>query len=206
MVRVADDIKEELAAIGTSRVAVNLTGASGMWSDFNEANKEAMLKSELISWPVTMAILVLAFGSLVAAGLPLMLTILGLVAAAGSLWFARSQATVYDVAYMKAMIPHHSLAITRSERAGLTDVRVCRLAVEISEAQRREIDEMEWLIQDIAENGVKACQDAAKIHKCPESLAGMPPADGVILADPNWGLGVITLIGLDPAVEVTGAA
>ncbi|MGH3077315.1 MAG: MMPL family transporter, partial [Gaiellaceae bacterium] len=53
--------------------------------DFNEANKEAMLKSELISWPVTMAILLLAFGSLVAAGLPLMLTILGLVASAGLL-------------------------------------------------------------------------------------------------------------------------
>ena len=57
-----------------------------MWSDFNEANKEAMLKSEL-SWPVTMAILLLAFGSLVAAGLPLMLTILGLAASAGMLFF-----------------------------------------------------------------------------------------------------------------------
>ncbi len=57
-----------------------------MWSDFNQANKSAMMRSELISWPVTLAILVLAFGSLVAAGLPLMLTIAGLIAAAGSLW------------------------------------------------------------------------------------------------------------------------
>ena len=55
-------------ALGGAGVEVALTGASGMWSDFNEANKEAMLKSELISWPVTLAILVLAFGSLVAAG------------------------------------------------------------------------------------------------------------------------------------------
>lgn len=86
MVRAADDLKEELTALGGDGVDVNLTGASGMWSDFNEANKTAMLKSELISWPVTLAILVLAFGSLVAAGLPLMLTILGLVAAAGSLY------------------------------------------------------------------------------------------------------------------------
>jgi RND superfamily putative drug exporter len=86
MVRVADELKDRLAALGTEDVAVALTGASGMWSDFNQANKEAMLKSELISWPVTLAILVLAFGSLVAAGLPLMLTILGLVAAAGSLY------------------------------------------------------------------------------------------------------------------------
>jgi RND superfamily putative drug exporter len=86
MVRVADDVKDDLAGLGTDEVTVSLTGASGMWSDFNEANKEAMLKSEVISWPVTMAILVVAFGSLVAAGLPLMLTILGLVAAAGSLY------------------------------------------------------------------------------------------------------------------------
>ncbi len=86
MVRAADDLKGELSALGSQNVAVNLTGAPGMWSDFNEANKSAMLKSEVISWPVTLVILVLAFGSLVAAGLPLMLTILSLVAAAGSLY------------------------------------------------------------------------------------------------------------------------
>jgi hypothetical protein len=55
--------------------------------------------------------------------------------------------------------------------------------------------------QDIAENGVKVCQDAAKISRCPDSLAGLPPADGVILGDPNWGLAPITLIGIDPAVS-----
>jgi putative drug exporter of the RND superfamily len=86
MVRAADSLKGGLAALGSREVSVNLTGAAGMWSDFNQANKSSMLKSEVISWPVTMGILVLAFGSLVAAGLPLMLTILGLVAAAGSLY------------------------------------------------------------------------------------------------------------------------
>jgi putative drug exporter of the RND superfamily len=86
MVRAADKLKGPLARLGSGVVRVDLTGAAGMWSDFNQANKSAMLRSELISWPVTLAILVLAFGSLVAAGLPLMLTIAGLVAAAGSLW------------------------------------------------------------------------------------------------------------------------
>jgi RND superfamily putative drug exporter len=86
MVRAADDLKGPLAALGTDGVRVDLTGAPGMWSDFNEANKTAMMRSELISWPVTLGILVLAFGSLVAAGLPLMLTIVGLVTAAGSLY------------------------------------------------------------------------------------------------------------------------
>ncbi len=86
MVRVADDLKDELTGLGGQRFDVAVTGASGMWSDFNEANKNAMLRSELLSWPVTLAILALAFGSLVAAGLPLMLTILGLVSAAGTLY------------------------------------------------------------------------------------------------------------------------
>src|SRR5262245_46222951 len=85
MVRAADDLKRELAALSSDGVQVNLTGAAGMWSDFNAANRDAMLKSEVISWPVTLAILLVAFGSLVAAGLPLMLTMIGLLAAAGSL-------------------------------------------------------------------------------------------------------------------------
>ena len=86
MVAAAGELKSELATAAAPGVEANLTGAAGMWSDFNEANREAMLKSELISWPVTLAILVLAFGSLVAAGLPLMLTIVGLVASAGVLY------------------------------------------------------------------------------------------------------------------------
>jgi hypothetical protein len=55
--------------------------------------------------------------------------------------------------------------------------------------------------QNVAENGVKACQDAAKIWKCPDTLAGMPAADGVILGDPNWGIANDVLTGMDPAVS-----
>jgi putative drug exporter of the RND superfamily len=86
MVAAADRLRLEIAAAAGPGTEASLTGAAAMWADFNEANREAMLKSELISWPVTLAILVLAFGSLVAAGLPLMLTITGLVASAGVLY------------------------------------------------------------------------------------------------------------------------
>jgi hypothetical protein len=72
---------------------------------------------------------------------------------AGSLWLVRSQETVQDRSYMRAMIPHHSIAILTSERSELSDYRVCELAVGIIEAQRREIAEMDWLIDDIAVNG-----------------------------------------------------
>jgi uncharacterized protein (DUF305 family) len=75
--------------------------------------------------------------------------IAGLVVGAGSLWLVRSQATVGDVSYMKAMIPHHSIAILTSERANISDPRVRELADGIIEAQRREIDEMKALIADL---------------------------------------------------------
>ena len=86
MVAAADKLKGTLHGLSTGTVVVNLTGAAGMWSDFNAANRSAMLKSEVISWPVTLGIMLLAFGSLVAAGLPLMLTMVGLLSAAGLLY------------------------------------------------------------------------------------------------------------------------
>lgn len=72
---------------------------------------------------------------------------------AGSLYLVRSQDTVGDVAWMKAMIPHHSIAILTSERATITDPRARKLADEIIEAQRREIDEMEGIISDLEKGG-----------------------------------------------------
>ncbi|SDM73664.1 MMPL family transporter [Actinacidiphila guanduensis] len=85
MVRAADDLKGPLAALSGGGITVHATGASVLWSDFNTANHDAMMHSEILSWPVTLVILVLAFGSLVAAGLPLLLTMAGLGASAGSL-------------------------------------------------------------------------------------------------------------------------
>ncbi|MFI5499271.1 MMPL family transporter [Nocardia asteroides] len=85
MVRAVDDHKQALTALSGSGIEVYPTGASALWSDFNKANHDAMIKAELFSWPVTLAIMVLAFGSLVAAGLPLLLTVAGLVASAGGL-------------------------------------------------------------------------------------------------------------------------
>ncbi len=66
-----------------------------------------------------------------------------------ALWLVRSQTTVEDVSYMKAMIPHHSIAILTSERAHISDPRVRKLADEIIEAQRREILQMKTLIEEL---------------------------------------------------------
>ena len=73
-----------------------------------------------------------------------------------ALWLVRSQETVGDVAYMKAMIPHHSIAVLTSERAHIRDPRVRKLADGIIEAQVREIGEMQKLIADLEKSPVPA--------------------------------------------------
>jgi RND superfamily putative drug exporter len=85
MVKAADALATPLSRLSQSGISVTLTGDSALWADFNNANRSAMLRSELLSWPVTIVILIIAFGSLVAAGLPLLLTMVGLLVAAGSL-------------------------------------------------------------------------------------------------------------------------
>lgn len=66
-----------------------------------------------------------------------------------SLYLVRSQDTVDDVSWMKAMIPHHSIAILTSSRANINDPRVRQLTEDIISAQKREIEEMKALISDL---------------------------------------------------------
>jgi hypothetical protein len=82
-------------------------------------------------------------------------------------FLSQSQLLVEDGNYMRGMIPHHSIAILTSERAGIEDVRVRELANEIIEAQRREIAEMEWLLADIAENGEATTEEEADSRPVP---------------------------------------
>ncbi|MBQ0747214.1 MAG: DUF305 domain-containing protein [Marinobacter sp.] len=97
---------------------------------------------------------------------------------AGALFLFRSQDFIDDKAWMKAMIPHHSIAILTSRRAEITDPRVAKLAEEIVLAQNREISEMRFLVEDIERNG-KAGADAtlgksnqqARVETVAEALA-----------------------------------
>lgn len=99
----------------------------------------------------TMGVIMLAFmlGMYANRRANLAIVIGAIVVFAGALYLARSQATVGDVAYMRAMIPHHSIAILTSERAHISDPRVRKLADEIIASQRREIAEMRGLISDL---------------------------------------------------------
>ena len=117
-----------------------------------------------------MAIVMLAFmlGMYNNKKLNVAIFLLAAVLFAVCLYLVRSQSTVSDTAYMKAMIPHHSIAILTSERAGIEDVRVRELADGIIRAQRKEIKEMEWLINDISVNGKITNQSDVAQRPIPE--------------------------------------
>ncbi len=91
-----------------------------------------------------------------------------LVLGGTALYLSRSQALVEDESYMKAMIPHHSIAILTSERAGIEDVRVRELADTITATQRKEIKEMDWLVEDIEANGPATTAEEAEQRPVPD--------------------------------------
>ena len=85
-VRAAERISGDVRKLSDGNVTVALTGSPAFWADFNAVNRTGMFKAEIITWPVTAVILVLAFGTLAAAGLPLVLTAAGLVVSMGILY------------------------------------------------------------------------------------------------------------------------
>ena len=104
----------------------------------------------------TMAVIMLAYMLGMYSNRSLNLAILvgaGIVFAL-TLWLVRSQVTVSGPSYMRAMIPHHSIAIMTSGRAQIRDPRVRKLADGIIAAQRREIAEMRYLISDVSAGNV----------------------------------------------------
>ena len=103
-----------------------------------------------------MAIVMLAFmlSMYPGKGIKAAIFVAALAVAGASLWLVRSQATVGDASYMRAMIPHHSIAIMTSSRARIADARVRKLADEIIYAQDKEIAEMRYLIDEIGRSGL----------------------------------------------------
>lgn len=98
-----------------------------------------------------MAVIMLAFMANMYKKTKLNLLIYGLsvIMFAVGIWGVRSQATVNQVDWMKAMIPHHSIAILTSTRADIEDPRVRQLADNIIEAQKSEIEEMQALVEEL---------------------------------------------------------
>ncbi|WP_099826489.1 DUF305 domain-containing protein [Oceaniglobus indicus] len=107
------------------------------------------------------------------------------IAFGGSLWLVRSQVTVADTSYMRAMIPHHSIAIMTSTRANLSDPRVRKLADEIIYAQDKEIAEMRYLIADIEAGGDAALVEPDRTRQV-VSIAEALGSANVATVDPGF--------------------
>lgn len=86
---------------------------------------------------------------------------------AGALWLVRSQTTVSGLSYLRAMIPHHSIAIMTSGRAEIEDARVRSLADGIIAAQNKEISEMRAMIADL-----EAGNSVTEIYSDPPAQPG----------------------------------
>lgn len=95
---------------------------------------------------------------------------------------------------MNGMIPHHSIAILTSERADIDDVRVRELADGIIKAQRKEIKEMDWLVEDIEENGPATTQEEARQLPFPD-FEGSASGD---LDELHRMLAALGLLGIEP--------
>ncbi|MEQ8349452.1 MAG: DUF305 domain-containing protein [Sneathiellaceae bacterium] len=102
-----------------------------------------------------------------------------------SLWLVRSQVTVGDTSFMRAMIPHHSIAIMTSSRANISDPRVRKLADEIIFAQDKEIAEMRYLIDSIDDSGDGA-ESGASEPKEVGTLADALSSAEVAVLDPEF--------------------
>lgn len=107
-----------------------------------------------------MTIVMLAFMWSMYRGMTTKVVLLVAAAVAGIalLIINRSQALIGDVAFMQAMIPHHSIAINNARKAHITDPRVRKLGDEIISSQVREIAEMKLLIADIQKNGSRGAR------------------------------------------------
>lgn len=158
------------AMIATSMVAMFVVMYLNSFEIFDHARWSETRFYMTFVMGATMAIVMLAFMLSMYRNTKVNLGIFvgSIVVFALALTLVRSQTTVQDRSYMSAMIPHHSIAILTSDRAEISDARVRELADEIIAAQKREIAEMTWLIDDIDENGIAATESEAENRPVPE--------------------------------------
>ncbi len=143
-----------LAMIATSIVTMFVLKYSNVWSaDHLFFSQTRMWMALMMGMAMVVIMLGFMWGMYRTRATKIAVTVGGLVLFALFLFLARSQRTVGDEAWMKAMIPHHSIAVLTSKRAQISDPRVRELADRIIAAQVREIEEMKLLLAEIEANG-----------------------------------------------------
>ncbi|WP_292608349.1 DUF305 domain-containing protein [Nocardioides sp. REDSEA-S30_B4] len=156
--------------IATSTVVMfGLTYTNAFSADHVRFSEERVYMALLMGAAMALIMLAFMWGMMYRNRVVNVGIVLGAIVLGGTaLYLSRSQVLVDDESYMKAMIPHHSIAILTSERAGIEDVRVRELADGIAATQRKEIKEMDWLVQDIEENGPATTKEEADARPVPD--------------------------------------
>jgi hypothetical protein len=166
------------AMIATSTIVMFLlTYTNSMQFEHVRWSEERFYMALLMGGAMAIVMLAFMWGMYKSTRVNVAIVIGGLLLMGGALWLSRSQFFVEDQAYMRGMIPHHSIAILTSERADIDDVRVRKLADEIIKAQRKEIKEMEWLIADIAQHGEATTEAEASERPVPAFEGELNPPD-----------------------------
>lgn len=167
-----------LMIVTSTVVMFGLTYTNAFSADHVRFSEERLYMALLMGAAMALIMLAFMWGMMYRNHVVNVGIVLGAIVLGGTaLYLSRSQALVDDESYMKAMIPHHSIAILTSERSGIEDVRVRELADAITATQRKEIKEMDWLVQDIEENGPASTKAEADERPVPEfggSAAGVP--------------------------------
>jgi hypothetical protein len=161
-----------LAMIATSVVVMYVLTYTNVFSiEHIRVSEERIYMALLMGAGMAIVMLLFMWGMYRDRRLNIAIIVGALILGGVAFLLSQTQALVGDVAYMDGMIPHHSIAILTSERAGIEDQRVRELADGIIEAQRREIAEMDWLTADIAENGLATTAAEAEARPVPSFSA-----------------------------------
>lgn len=162
------------AMIATSSVVMFVLTYTNSYSwDHVRWSEERLYMALLMAGAMAIVMLGFMWGMYADTRINVAIVLGGLALMGSALWLSRSQFFVDDREYMKGMIPHHSIAILTSENADLDDIRVCELADSIIRAQLKEIDEMDWLIDDIAANGEATTDADAANRPVPDFSRGV---------------------------------
>ena len=123
-----------------------------------------LLSSLIMAAVMTVVMLAFMWKMYEGQGTKIAVVSIGAIAALALLAANRNQSLVGDTAFMKAMIPHHSIAINNARKASISDPRVRELANKIITSQVREIAEMKALLRDIDANGERGRQDLPPVE------------------------------------------
>ena len=111
----AEDLKDEIDQLNTilknkPGLSVTMTGEPIIVQDLNIASQEDLAKAEMIGLPIALLVLVLAFGGLIAASIPIVIGVISILTTMGAVFFFSYRADL--TIFILNIIPMIGLALS----------------------------------------------------------------------------------------------